>query len=134
MSETAHLRTVITGLLGLAAAEEEVLLANAGGDVDEPGNEQLWAAVPTVAHNTEFKAQQVERLTAVLAGSTPPAFGDIDHSSAAVYTAYAARPAAAVTADSCQVTAALLDGVHALADEDLRNATPTLPASVVLGS
>jgi hypothetical protein len=127
VSETAHLRAVITGLLGFAASEEEMLLAcaAAGGEGDgagggaEAGDERVWAAVPTVAHNTEFKSQQAQRLTAVLAGSTPPPFGDIDHASAAVYQGYAARPAEAVTSDSRQVTAALLDGVRALSDPDL---------------
>ena len=131
MSETAHLRAVITGLLGFAASEEEVLLAavlaggpdEAGsaqaGNAAEAGNERSWAAVPTVAHNTEFKSQQAERVAAVLDGRTPPPFGDIDHASAAVYQGYAARPAEAVTSDSRQVTAALLDGVRTLSDPDL---------------
>ncbi len=119
MSATAQLRTIITGLIGFAATEDEMLLASVGSHIEESGNERLWAAVPTVAHNTEFKAQQAERLMAVLAGRTPPAFADIDHASAAVYTAYAACPAAAVTANSRQVTATLLDGVRALTDEDL---------------
>jgi hypothetical protein len=124
VSGTAHLRAVIAGLLGFAASEEEMLLAGAGGGRDEAGsaeagNERRWAAAPTVAHNTEFKTQQAQRLTAVLAGSTPPAFGDIDHASAAVYAAYAARTARAVTSDSREVTAALLDGVRALDDADL---------------
>jgi hypothetical protein len=126
VSETAHLRAVITGLLGFAASEEEVLLAGvlAGGSAEagnaaEAGNERSWAAAPTVAHNTEFKCQQAERLAAVLDGRTPPSFGDIDHTSAAVYQGYAARPAQAVTSDSRRVTAALLDGVRTLSDTDL---------------
>jgi hypothetical protein len=129
MREKAHLRAAITGLLGFAASEEEVLLVGAarsggrstsrGEGTGEGGNESLWAAVPTVAHNTEFKAQQAERLAAVLAGRTPPAFGDIDHASATVYAAYAARPGQAATSDSRRVTAELLDGVRALSDADL---------------
>ena len=119
MSETAHLRTVITGLLGFAATEEEMLLTWAGGRGEDAGNERLWAALPTVAHNTEFKAQQAERVTAVLTGLIPPAFGDIDHTSATVYAAYAALPVHAVTTDSRQTTVALLDGVRALSDGDL---------------
>jgi hypothetical protein len=126
VSETAHLRAVITGLLGFAASEEEMLLAGvlAGGTAQagneaETGNERSWAAAPTVAHNTEFKSQQAERLAAVLAGRTPPSFGDTDHASAAVYQGYAALPTQAVTAGSRRVTAALLDGVRALSDPDL---------------
>ena len=119
MSATAQLRCAIAGLIGFAAAGEEMLLASAGADVAESGNERRWAAVPTVAHNAEFKAQQAQRLSAVLAGRTPPDFADIDHPSASVYAAYAARPAPAVAADSRRVTAALLDGVRAVTDGDL---------------
>ncbi|MGD0701865.1 MAG: hypothetical protein ABSA02_18520 [Trebonia sp.] len=119
MSETAPLRAAITGLLGFAAAEDEVLLTRASGGAEETGNERQWAAVPTVAHNTEFKAQQAQRLTAVLAGRTPAAFADIEHTSGAVYAAYAAIPAAAVAADARRVTAALLDGLRAVTDADL---------------
>ena len=85
MSTTAQLRAVVVGLIAFAAAEEEMLLASAASDIADPGNERRWAAVPTVAHNTEFKAQQAERITAVLAGCAPPAFGEIDHRSPAVY-------------------------------------------------
>jgi hypothetical protein len=107
VSATTRLRPAIVGLIGFAATEEEMLLAGAGRDVADSGNEGWWAAVPTVAHNTEFKAQQAQRVSAVLAGRTPPAFADIDHASAAVYAAYAALPADAVAASSRQVTATL---------------------------
>jgi hypothetical protein len=119
MSDTAQLRAVVTGLIAFAAAEEEMLLAAAASGSADSGNERRWAAVPTVAHNTEFKAQQAERITAVLTGCTPPAFGEIDHRSPAVYGRYAARARAAVAGESRQVTASLLDGVQALADDDL---------------
>jgi hypothetical protein len=119
MSTIAPLRTVVAGLIAFAAAEEEMLLAVASSDITDTGNERQWAAVPTVAHNTEFKAQQIERVTAVLAGCVPPAFGEIDHGSPAVYGRYAARTAVAVAGESRQATASLLDGVGALADHDL---------------
>jgi hypothetical protein len=120
MTGTTHLRTVITGLLGFAAMEEEVLLTTAlSGSTAEAGNERRWAAVPTVAHNTEFKAQQAERVAAVLAGREPPLFDDIDHGSGPVYAAYAGLADGAVVAESRRVTGALLDGVRALPEEDL---------------
>jgi hypothetical protein len=119
VSATAQLRAVVTGLIAFAAAEEEMLLASAASDIAGSGNERRWAAVPTVAHNTEFKAQQAERITAVLAGGVPPAFGEIDHRSPAVYGRHAARAAVAVVGESRQVTASLLDGVRALGDDDL---------------
>jgi hypothetical protein len=118
-TESAHLRVVITGLLGFAAAEEEMLLTAAAASGEDAGDARRWAAVPTVAHNSEFKAQQAERIAAALSGRVPPAFGEIDHGSAAGYAAYAGRGAGDVVSESRQVTAALLDGVRALADEDL---------------
>jgi hypothetical protein len=119
VSTTAHLRAVAVGLIAFAAAEEETLLAAAASDVADSGNERRWAAVPTVAHNTEFKAQQAERIAAVLTGCAPPTFGEIDHRSPAVYGRYAARTAVAVVGETRQVTASLLDGVVALGDDDL---------------
>jgi hypothetical protein len=123
MSTTAQLRAVVVGLIAFAAAEEEMLLGSANSDVADPGDERRWAAVPTVAHNTEFKAQQAERITAVLAGCAPPTFGEIDHRSPAVYRRYAARTAVAVAGESRQVTASLIDGVGALDDDDLVDPT-----------
>jgi len=119
VSAAARLRAVVTGLIAFAAAEEELLLASAAPDIAEAGDERRWAAVPTIAHNTEFKAQQAERITSVLAGCAPPAFGEIDHRSPAVYGRYAARTAVAVAGETRQVTASLLDGVVALGDDDL---------------
>jgi hypothetical protein len=114
-----RLRAVVTGLIAFAAAEEELLLAAARSEVADSGTERRWAATPTIAHNTEFKAQQRERITAVLAGCAPPAFGEIDHRSSAVYRGYAARSGVVLMGESRRVTASLIDGVAALADDDL---------------
>ena len=119
MSATAQLRAVVVGLIAFAAAEEEMLLASAASDVADSGDERRWARVPTVAHNTEFKAQQAERIAAVLTGCAPPTFGEIDHRSPAAYGRYAARAAVAAVGESRQVTASLLGGVGALGDDDL---------------
>lgn len=113
----AQLRAAITGLAGHAATEEELLLAAA--PAGETGGPDRWAAVPLIAHNTEFKRQQAIRLAAVAAGTVPPAFGDIDHGSAEVYQRCAAVSAAAVAAASRQATADLLDGLAAVTDADL---------------
>jgi hypothetical protein len=130
MTSTAELRTAITGLLGFAAAEEEILLTAAaaaaagGGGADGDGGgggegPHRWGAVPLLAHTTEFKTQQSERIRALRAGQVPPAYGEIDHSSASVYAGYAARTAQDVIGSSRATTACLIDGVRALADEDL---------------
>ena len=119
MIAAGRLRAVVTGLIAFAAAEEELLLAAARSEVADSGTERRWAAAPTIAHNTEFKAQQRERITAVLAGCAPPAFGEIDHRSSAVYRGYAARSGVVLMGESRRVTASLIDGVAALADDDL---------------
>ena len=56
MTGTTELRAAITGLIGLAAAEEEMLLASAPNGED--GSADRWAAAPLVAHNAEFRQQQ----------------------------------------------------------------------------
>jgi hypothetical protein len=115
------MRAAIHGLLCLAAAEEQTLLladGSTGGSADKGGPGD-WAAVPLVAHNTAFKEQQSERLSCLLAGTVPPQFGEVDHRAASLYQALSARPAGDVLADSRRVTASLIDGLWAVADEDL---------------
>jgi hypothetical protein len=118
MNDTTHLRTAIIGLVGFAALEEEMLLA-AAGSVAEEGDSGQWAALPLVAHNTHFKHQQVCRLEAITRRETPPIFGEIDHSSDAVYRSYSDQSAAAVTEGSRRTYGALLTGLMAISDDDL---------------
>jgi hypothetical protein len=47
----ARLRRAIAGLIGLAAAEEQRMVATA--DPAEPGSAWCWAALPVVAHNSD---------------------------------------------------------------------------------
>jgi hypothetical protein len=119
-ADTLHLRAAVIGLLGFAAAEEEILLTSGAalGSGTSEGPHR-WAAVPLLAHTTEFKSQQSERLRALLAGHTPPSFGEIDHTSASVYEGYTARSADDVIGSSRAATAYLTDGVRALTDADL---------------
>lgn len=119
MTGSARLRGAIGGLVAFAAEEEAILLAAASRDAvagDGPGR---WAAPAAIAHNTEFKHQQVRRLQAVLSGNPPPAFGDIDHASAQVYQRYAGQQADAVAAASRSVTDELIGALPAIPDEDL---------------
>jgi hypothetical protein len=128
MSDTLQLRTAIIGLIGLAAVEEEELLlaaaagavaGAAAGAVAEAGGPDCWAAAPIVAHNTEFRRQQVQRLDAIRLGRTPPTFAEIDHRSEDVYRGYCEQPAASVAQTCRQVTATLIDGVAGVSDDDL---------------
>ena len=111
------LPSAIVGLLGFAAAEEQVLLAAAPSA--EAGNARNWAAVPVVAHNTEFKAQQVHRLQAIAHGRVPEDFAEVDHSSDQVYASYAGQPASQVAADSNRITGDLIAGLTSVSADDL---------------
>ena len=83
MTGEQSLRAAVTGLIGLAATAEQELLADprpgAGGSAEH------WAAAPLVAHNTDFRRQQVQRLRAIRSGQAPPEFAEVDHASAALY-------------------------------------------------
>lgn len=116
MTTIAGLRAAITGLIGLAATEEEVLLASAPDGDD--GSPDRWAAVPLIAHNAEFRQQQVIRLDAVRGGGTPPDFAEIDHRSAETYQRYRTTAAEAIRA-SRQSASQLIDGLRAVSDDDL---------------
>jgi hypothetical protein len=118
-----QLRLAIIGLLSFAAAEEELLLAGASQDsqptgAGPAGSPRRWAAVPVIAHNTEFKQQQVLRLAAISCGQQPPEFTEIDHRAAATYRRYA-QPADQAASRSHQITRALLDAVSGTSDADL---------------
>jgi hypothetical protein len=118
--DARDLRGAIAGLTGFAAAEEQVLLmATPTAPAAQPGTALRWAAVPIVAHNTEFKAQQVARLGAIAAGRVPPEFADIDHTSDELYQGYAAQPADRVAADSNRVSGELIAGIALVSSEDL---------------
>lgn len=117
MTGIGELKSAIVGLLGFAAAEEQMLLATRVAD--EPGGPRCWAALPTVAHNTEFKRQQVQRLQAIRIGQAPPEFPDVDHASADLYRGYAEQDPEQVAAESYLVTGQLIESVTFVSPEDL---------------
>jgi hypothetical protein len=117
VSDTRPLRAAVAGLLGFAAAEEQALLFTSVEA--EKGSPDRWAAAPLVAHNNQFKIQQAERLMALRSCHVPPAFAEVDHSSSEVYQGYCAVPAGDVLRECRRVSAELIDGTWALADEDL---------------
>ena len=111
------LRAAVTGLIGLAAAAEQELLA--GPQPTQEGSAEHWAAAPVVAHNTEFRRQQVQRLRAIRCGQAPPEFAEVDHASAALYAELSAQPADAVARDSWRVTGELAEEMRLVSREDL---------------
>ena len=117
MTSAAALRAVMTGLVGFAAAQEQLLLA--GAQQAEPGDASRWAALPHIAHNTEFKRQQVQRLRAIRSGQAPPEFAEADHRSAGLYAELSAQPADSVARDSWRVSGELLEEVRFASAEDL---------------
>jgi hypothetical protein len=108
MTETRALRTAIVGLIRHAAVEDELLLLSQS-DRDDIGSAQRWAPMPTVAHNTHFKREQVTRLEAVLRHEAPPDFAVIDHSCDQTYRAYADTSPALVATESRRATDDLVD-------------------------
>jgi hypothetical protein len=120
LMDMTSVRTAVIGLIGFAATEEQMLLAVAAAeDVAEPSRPADWAAVPLVAHITEFKRQQVQRLEAIRAGQTPPAFEPIDHLSDEVYRRYREQAPAEVAAASRETSQDLIVALNATAAEDL---------------
>ncbi|MGA3353472.1 MAG: hypothetical protein ABSD85_09850 [Acidimicrobiales bacterium] len=119
MNDTQQLRTAVIGLIALAGAEEQMLLGELGACGAEQGTAQMWAGLPIVAHDTEFKHQQVQRLEAVRKSEPPPDFPETDHRSADAYRHYAEQSAAAVAQASDLTTRALIDEVLSACDEDL---------------
>jgi len=118
---TRQLRVAINALIGLAATEEEMLLAGVT-DV-ETGSPDCWTAPPVVAHNAEFRQQQVIRLQAVDHGQTPPEFAEIDHRSPQTYQRYRAVTAPEALMAARQSVTGLIDGLRAVSDEDLSDSS-----------
>jgi hypothetical protein len=116
----SDLRNALVGLIAYAAMEDALLLAGArASETPEAGTPKCWAAAPLVAHNTEFKRQQVIRLRAIREGKTPQTFADFDHRSAETYERYAKRTNGQVVNEHRRVSAALIDEIMQASDADL---------------
>jgi len=117
MTDIPALRAAIAGLIGFAASQEQVLLAAA--PQGEEGGPSCWAAVPLIAHNTEFRRQQVQRLRAIRSGQAPPDFAEVDHRSPDLYAELKAQPADAVGRDSWRVSGELIEELGSASQADL---------------
>ncbi len=117
MTDIPALRAAIAGMIGFSASSEQVLLAAA--PPAETGGPSCWAALPLVAHNTEFRRQQVQRLRAIRAGSAPPDFAEADHGSPGMYAELSALPADAVGRDSWRVSGELIEELDSVSQADL---------------
>jgi hypothetical protein len=107
-------------LIALAATAEQVLLADTELVTrSASGSAERWAAVPVIAHNTEFRRQQVQRLRAIRCRHAPPEFPEVDHRSAALYAELAGQPADAVGRDSWRVAGDLAEEMRLVSHEDL---------------
>jgi tetratricopeptide (TPR) repeat protein len=114
------LRAAVTGLIAEAVAAEAVLLAETGPALPNPaGSPEDWAAAAVIAHNTDFRRQQVQRLRAVRCGRVPPEFSDVDHRSVALHAELAALPVDAVGRDSWRVAGELAEEMRLVSHEDL---------------
>ena len=117
MNQTKQLRLAVIGLLAFAGVEEESLLSTAADS--ESGTPARWAARHTVAHNSEFKQQQVRRLEAVRRGEVPLSFAEIDHAADEVYRRYDSQRPNEVAQACRQVCQALIEETATASDEDL---------------
>jgi hypothetical protein len=116
----SQLRTSLIGLVGFAAVEDQLLVAaTRESDGSAEGNPESWAPMPLVAHNTEFKRQQVIRLRAVREGKTPQTFAEVDHRSPETYQRYARRTVEQVVREQRRVTSALVDEIALASDDNL---------------
>src|ERR1700739_770814 len=117
MTDVPRLLAAIAGLISFAAGQEQVVLAAA--PQAEPGDPSCWAALPLIAHNTEFKRQQVQRLRAIRSGQAPPEFAEVDHPSPDLYAELSAQPADAVGRDSWRVSGELIEELASVSQADL---------------
>ena len=117
MTDLPALRAAIAGLISFAAGQEQVVLAAA--PQGEQGDPSCWAALPLVAHNTEFRRQQVQRLRAIRSGQAPPEFAEVDHRSPDLYAELSAQPADAVGRDSWRVSGELIEELSLVSQADL---------------
>ena len=114
----AELRVTLTGLVAFAAAEEAVLITDVAQGEDD-GVPRRWAALPTIAHTSEFRDEQVQRLVAIRQGSQPPEFPRIEHRSPETYRRYSQLDPGAVSELSRTTNAALIDETRRCSGEDL---------------
>jgi hypothetical protein len=137
-----ELRESVTAMVRLvAAAEEGALLGQEPSDQKRPGSALAWALSALVAHNTEFKAQQVVRLKAVRDGNTPPKFVEIDHASAEEYRRFSDSASGQVLMESRSTSTELIDLLWEVPEADLTdpgrlpwlNARPLWLQTVVRG-
>jgi len=117
MTGVPALRAAIAGLISFAAGQEQVVLAAA--PQAEPGDPSCWAALPLIAHNTEFRHQQVQRLRAIRTGQAPPEFAEVDHRSPDLYAELSAQHADAVGRDSWRVSGELIEELASVSQADL---------------
>lgn len=104
------------GAAGYAGVAGDV---GAAGDASAAGDAACWAALPLVAHNAEFRRQQVERLAAIRDGRTPDEYSEIDHTSALGCERYQAVPAARVAAEASASASDLISYLSLTSDADL---------------
>jgi hypothetical protein len=114
------LKARLSAILGYAQACEQTLLADLpAAERDAPGSPERWSAHALLAHNADFRREQVLRLRAVAASADPPDFPQVDHRDPAVYARCAARPGEAVQAELATVVPDLVAALDAVGDDQL---------------
>ncbi len=112
-----NLRAAVSGLVWLAGGEEaRILLAAEPGESGTPG---CWSATATIAHNSEFREQQVTRLVAARERRTPPEFPPIVHTDPDEYERFAVMTPAQAVQRNRSSTLGLIDELGSATAGDL---------------
>jgi hypothetical protein len=111
----------LAALLGYVQGCERALLF----DPQQPlvsqsgGNPSRWSAPALMAHNADFRREQLERLRAVAAGVEPPEFPAVNHADPAMLACLEGRHREEIGSDLETITPALVEALTALDDEIL---------------
>jgi len=120
---TALSTTRLSALLGCVHACERALLAGLPDPELDAGDPLHWSPRAVLAHNSDFRREQVTRLRAAAGGFEPPTFGQVDHRDPDVYRACHERPWPAILAAVDQDLADMIAALDAVAAADLADST-----------
>jgi DinB superfamily len=121
-SSPPSLKSTVIGLLHHGRDDEKELLQElSSAERDREGSPGDPSAKVLLAHITEFKQQQVQKVAAAASRTLPPRLKALEPSDSAVYARLDAQSWQEVEADSERVGADLIREVERLSDDVLRD-------------
>ena len=120
--DSPSLRSSVIALLAYARDQEESFLRDlTAAERDLVGGPDHPAAKVLLAHITEFKRQQVQKVAAAASGESPPRLEAVEPSDPVEYARLALRYWQQVEIEAARVFSALAAEVERLSDEELRD-------------